>query len=125
MEPGAEPDPAILSAARGVSASLRIGARGAPVLILVDGEAVTCFAGETVAAALIANGRRWLRSSPTAGAPRGAFCLMGACQECTIRVDGRLAPACMTGVRDGLVVECRGAWEPADERNRPDGLPAR
>ena len=96
-----------------MSTSLRIGPRGAPVVILVDGEPVPCFAGETVAAALLAHGRRHLRKSPRAGGPRGAFCLMGACQECAIRIGGRLAPACMVEVRDGLVVECRGASEPA------------
>ena len=113
---------------REVSASLRIGPRGAPVVILVDGDPVPCFAGETVAAALLADGRRQFRRSPRAGGPRGAFCLMGACQECAIRIDGRVEPACMVQVRDGLVVECRGASEPAgvgaggldeDEGTRP------
>ena len=94
-----------------MSASLRIGARGAPVAIFVDGERVPCFAGETVAAALIAHGRRRLRRSPGTGEARGAFCLMGSCQECAIRISGRLEPACMVEVRDGLVVECRGASE--------------
>ena len=97
-----------------MGASLRIGPRGAPVVILVDGEPVPCFAGETVAAALLADGRRELRRSPRAGGPRGAFCLMGACQECAIRIDGRVEPACMVEVRDGLAVECRGASEPGE-----------
>lgn len=104
--------------------SLRIGPRGAPVVILVDGQPVPCFAGESVAAALLAAGRRRLRRSPRAGGPRGAFCLMGACQECAIRIDGRMAPACMVEVRDGLVVECRGAsepGEPGEPSTRPGG----
>ena len=96
-----------------MSASLRIGRRGPPVVIRVDGEPVPCFAGESVAAALLAAGRRDLRTSPGAGEPRGAFCLMGACQECAIRIDGRLQPACLVEVRDGLAVECGGASEPA------------
>ena len=97
-----------------MSTSLRIGPRGEPVVILVDGEPVPCFSGETVAAALLAHGRRDLRTSPREGGPRGAFCLMGACQECAIRIGGRVEPACMVEVRDGLVVECRGAAEPAE-----------
>ena len=116
-EAGTEPAAGVPARAearvRGVSTSLRIGPRGEPVVILVDGEPVPCFAGETVTAALLAHGRRHLRKSPGLGGPRGAFCLMGACQECTIRIGGRLAPACMVEVRDGLVVECRGASEPA------------
>ena len=94
--------------------SLRIGPRGAPVVILVDGEPVPCFAGESVAAALLAAGRRRLRRSPREGGSRGAFCLMGACQECAIRIGGRIESACMVEVRDGLVVECRGAVEPEE-----------
>lgn len=96
-----------------MSAPLRIGPRGDAVVIRVDGEPVPCFAGESVAAALLAAGRRRLRKSPGAGEPRGAFCLMGACQECAIRIDGRLRPACLVEVRDGLAVERRGAAEPA------------
>lgn len=99
--------------------SLRIGPRGAPVVIRVDGEPVPCFAGESVAAALLADGRRQLRLSPRAGGPRGAFCLMGACQECAIRIGGRVTAACMVEVRDGLVVECRGASEPGSFRSGP------
>ncbi len=105
-----------------VSTALRIGpARGTPLTLLVDGEPVPCFAGETVAAALLASGRRRLRRSPRAQAPRGAFCLMGSCQECVIRIDGRLEPACLTEVRDGLVVECRGAADPPPVRRLPVG----
>ena len=100
---------------RAAGRSLRIGPRGDCVEILVDGEPVRCFAGETVAAALVAAGRRQLRASPRAGEPRGAFCLMGACQECAIRIAGRLQPACMVEVRDGLVVERRGASDPPRE----------
>ena len=95
-----------------MSPPLRIGPRGAPLTVRVDGEPVTCFAGETVAAALLASGRSRLRGSPRTGEPRGVFCLMGSCQECVIRVDGRLEPACLTEARDGMVVERRGAADP-------------
>ena len=108
-----------------MNTSLRIGPRGTPVVILVDGEPVPCFADETVAAALLAHGRRQFRRSPREGAPRGAFCLMGACQECAIRIDGRLEPACMTPVRDGLVVECRGASGLPPTEPPPETPPAR
>ena len=99
---------------RSVTASLRFGARGAPVVIHVDGTPLTCFAGETVATALLAHGRRRLRASPRTGESRGPFCLMGTCQECAVRIDGRVEPACMVEVRDGLRVECGGPFEPAD-----------
>jgi predicted molibdopterin-dependent oxidoreductase YjgC len=31
--------------------------------------------------------------------------MMGTCQQCLVRVDGRLAQACITPVRAGMVVE--------------------
>jgi sarcosine oxidase subunit alpha len=58
--------------------------------------------GESLAAALIAAGVRRLGEGP--GSPRAAFCMMGTCQQCLVRVDGRLAQACITPVRAGMVV---------------------
>ena len=78
--------------------------RGARMAFVFDGQPVEGFEGETVAAALIASGFRATRSSPT-GAPRGPFCLMGSCQECAVRIDGRKVLACMTDVTEGLVVQ--------------------
>jgi sarcosine oxidase subunit alpha len=49
-----------------------------------------------------------LRDSPRTGEPRGAFCFMGACQECLVHVDGMPRQACMTPVRHGMVIERRG-----------------
>lgn len=78
------------------------------VVITVDGVSLAATAGQSVAAALIAAGVTTLRRSPGAGAPRGAFCLMGACQECTVLIDGRPARACLTPVRAGLAVTLGG-----------------
>lgn len=86
---------------------LRIGDRRQAdgITITVDGRALTCCPGESVATALLAAGIRRLRASPAAGAPRGAFCMMGVCQECAIRIDGRVQQACLVPVRPGLRVE--------------------
>jgi predicted molibdopterin-dependent oxidoreductase YjgC len=70
-----------------------------------DGETLTASEGETLAAALYAQGRRTLRVSRDDGGPRGAFCFMGVCQECVVSIDGRLTEACRTSVHEGLVVE--------------------
>jgi predicted molibdopterin-dependent oxidoreductase YjgC len=32
------------------------------------------------------------------------FCMMGSCQECVVRIDGRMTTACQEPVRDGLDV---------------------
>jgi predicted molibdopterin-dependent oxidoreductase YjgC len=79
------------------------------VSVTVDGQSRELPEGMMLAPALASIGVRVLRQSPRAGAPRGAFCLMGACQECTIHVDGTLAQACMTSVRAGMKIELRGA----------------
>ena len=81
------------------------------VEIVVDGSPVAACPGESLAAALLVAGRRALRASPRLGMPRGAFCMMGVCQECLVRVDGRLVPACQTAVRPGMRVETDGGRE--------------
>ena len=79
------------------------------VSVEIDGRRLEVPAGMMLASALAHVDVRHLRNSPRAGTPRGAFCLMGACQECAIQVDGKLRQACMTVVRDGMVVSLKGA----------------
>ena len=78
------------------------------VSIIVDGESVSARAGDPLATALALAGRLRMRASPAAGAPRGAFCYMGVCQECALHVDGVLSQACLTPVRADMTVELRG-----------------
>lgn len=84
---------------------------GTRVTISVDDAACSAIAGESVAAALLAAGRLVCRSAPVSGAPRGPFCLMGACQECLVEIDGRACQeACRVPVVAGMVVRTqRGA----------------
>ncbi len=82
--------------------------RPAEISFEVDGRILSAPQGEPLATALAAAGLLQLRHSPRNGAPRGAFCFMGVCQECAIHVDGVLRQACMTPVADGMVVELRG-----------------
>jgi D-hydroxyproline dehydrogenase subunit gamma len=79
--------------------------RGRAVELVVDGAAVTAFEGESVAAALLAAGRRGLRVSPRRGESRGMYCGIGLCFECVMVVDGQSGVrTCLTPVRDGMVV---------------------
>lgn len=85
--------------------------RGPAVTIRVDGEPVEAFAGETVATALLAQGRRALRRTRRGGRPRGLYCAMGACFDCILTIDGRSGTrACMTPVAEGMVVETAGPF---------------
>ena len=74
------------------------------VPITVDGVTHRALPGQSVAAALLVVGVRCLRDSPRAGTPRGAFCMMGICQECLVRVDGHLVQACMEPVVAGIAI---------------------
>lgn len=91
--------------ARRLDAGVR---RGPPVTLRVDGREIEAFAGETIAAALLAAGVRCLRMSPRERAPRGLFCSMGICFECLVDVDGRPGVrACTTPVAEGMRVLTR------------------
>ena len=57
------------------------------VTIDVDGEAMPAYPGESLAAALLAGGRRAFRVTEAAS-PAGPFCNMGVCFDCLVEVDG-------------------------------------
>lgn len=73
-----------------------------------DGREVRAPAGMSVAAALLAAGVARLRAAPADGAPRGAFCMMGICQECVVLVDGVVVEACRLPAVAGLDVRSVG-----------------
>ncbi len=80
--------------------------------IFVDGVAVTALAGDTLLTALLTSGRR-LRDSEFGDGPRAGFCLMGACQDCWVSLDGgRRVRACTTPAADGMRVETDRAGGP-------------
>lgn len=78
--------------------------RGPAVTITVDGRTVTAYEGESVAAALLADGDLSTRTTMD-GEPRGLFCGMGVCFDCLVIVDGVPSTrACVTWVRGGMDV---------------------
>ena len=72
--------------------------------LTVDGQPLRAPAGQSIAAALLASGRRALRPSPVSGSPRGLYCGIGVCQECRVRADGEIVRACVTPVVAGMRV---------------------
>ncbi|MBT0771527.1 (2Fe-2S)-binding protein [Kineosporia sp. J2-2] len=57
-----------------------------PVTITVDGAPVTGLDGQTIAGVLMGDGRlSWRRSRN--GRPRGVFCGIGVCFDCTVTVN--------------------------------------
>ncbi len=78
---------------------------GAQVSLQIDGQARLVPAGSTLAA--VAGG---LRVS-VGGELRSAFCGMGVCHECRVRIDGRSALACQTVCVEGMRVQTDvGSW---------------
>ena len=78
--------------------------RGPEVHLLVDEEAIVAYEGETVAAALLAAGRRAFRHT-VSSEPRGIFCGIGLCFDCLVTVEGvGNVRACLTPVREGMKV---------------------
>ena len=80
--------------------------RGQPVVVYVDGRSVTAFAGETIAAVLLAEGVRAFRRTSRTGEPRSIFCGIGLCYDCLVTVnDTPNVRACLTPVAEGMVIK--------------------
>lgn len=82
--------------------------RPAPIAIEVDGASVLVYPGETVAVAVLASAARRFRDDRS-GAPRGMFCNMGTCSECTVWIAQNEGPwrrlrACLMPVEPALRV---------------------
>lgn len=72
----------------------------------LDGRPASGREGDTVAAALLALGRRAFRRTAVSGAERGPWCLMGVCHDCLVTVDGiGIVQACLVELRAGMAVE--------------------
>ena len=58
--------------------------------------------GANLAAALLAAGVDTFRQTAHRGVGRGPYCMMGACFDCLVEVDGVSRQACMMQVSEGL-----------------------
>lgn len=84
-----------------------------PIQIFVDDRPLTCRAGDSVAAALLAAGIDACRETVVSGSARGPYCMMGVCYDCLVQIDGIAnRQGCMTPVSEGMQVRRqRGARE--------------
>ncbi|MFZ7094362.1 (2Fe-2S)-binding protein [Primorskyibacter sp. 2E233] len=76
----------------------------ARVEVSFDGVALSLPEGANLAASLLAAGIGTFRVTPVSGAPRGPFCMMGACFDCLVEIDGVTRQACMIEVKEGLEI---------------------
>lgn len=76
----------------------------APVHFSVDGRPAEALAGDTLLVAVLTQGAM-LRRAEFGGEDRAGFCLMGACQDCSVwTAQGERVRACSTPVTEGLAV---------------------
>jgi predicted molibdopterin-dependent oxidoreductase YjgC len=74
-----------------------------PVTLFFEGRAIEAEEGETVAAALFADGVCEFRRSAEDGGPRGPYCMIGNCFECLVEIEGLGSrQACRERAREGL-----------------------
>ena len=75
------------------------------IKILVNDQTLEVLEGETVAAALWANGLIVVGHNPEAALPRGMYCGIGHCYECRVTLDGiEDVRSCLIPVREGMRV---------------------
>ncbi len=61
--------------------------------------------GDTIAAALFANGIKIFGHHPKDGSPQGIFCANGQCDQCRVRVNGQVVKSCMVLLEEGMEIE--------------------
>lgn len=80
-------------------------AKAAPVTLEFEGRPVTGQEGDSVAAVILAADEGHFRTTPVSGTPRAAYCMMGACFECLVVIDGEgNRQACQVPARSGMRV---------------------
>lgn len=75
---------------------------GPRVQVWFQGKPLDLPEGDNLAAALLVAGVGVVRQTQATGAPRGPFCMMGACFDCLVEVDGVTRQACMLEVVQGM-----------------------
>uniref|UniRef100_A0A7C1XBY4 (2Fe-2S)-binding protein n=1 Tax=Pseudomonas graminis TaxID=158627 RepID=A0A7C1XBY4_9PSED len=83
----------------------RLAERDRAVLpFTLDGQPASGLQGDTLLTAVL-TAENSLRGSDFSGEPRAGFCLMGACQDCWVKLgDGRRVRACSTLLEAGVCV---------------------
>jgi predicted molibdopterin-dependent oxidoreductase YjgC len=76
------------------------------VNVILEGSSVAVPANVTVAAAVLAQGMEYTRTSPVSGEPRLPLCMMGVCYECLMIIDGKPnLRACQQLVSEGMTIQ--------------------
>lgn len=87
---------------------------GPRVRVRFAGQDLTLREGGNLAAELLAAGVTPFRRTPVSGAPRAPFCMMGACFDCLVEIDGVTRQACMCEVGPGMEIAMPAAGRDGD-----------
>lgn len=74
-----------------------------PLTFYFNGNPVAAQQGDSIAAALLSNGITTTRLTRN-GTARGPYCMMGACYDCLVEINGVTVQSCMTTATEGLEV---------------------
>ena len=102
-----------------------VAVTGETVAFTFDGRLVLALKGETVVAALAANGIRSLRQTGEAETDidnrwRGQYCGMGTCFDCVVTIDGRAGQrSCLAKVAGGEIIRSVAPAGTAEDPLRP------
>lgn len=62
--------------------------------------------GTSVASVILTQEQPYSRTTPVSGKKRAPYCMMGVCYDCLVVIDGQANQrACLTAVREGMIVE--------------------
>jgi predicted molibdopterin-dependent oxidoreductase YjgC len=89
----------------------------AHVAVRFQGTKLMLPSGENLAGALLVAGVMPFRYTSVSGAPRGPFCMMGACYDCLVEIEGVSRQACMVQVTQDMEITMPGACG-ADDAER-------
>jgi hypothetical protein len=74
--------------------------------VAIDGRPFVARRGDSVAATLLAAGSDACRTTVVSGVARGPWCMMGACFDCLVVIDGQPnRQGCMVSVEHGMRIE--------------------
>ena len=89
-----------------------------PVSFTWNGKKATAFDGEMISSALFANGIHIFGHHHKDNSPQGIFCANGQCSQCMVIANGLPVKACMTPLRDKMVVASVEGLPKIPEDNR-------
>lgn len=85
---------------------LAISPVGSAVEVIIDGELVRAYEGEPLAAVFFRLENIHTKTMAETGNPRAPYCMMGACFECLVHVDGvGMVRSCQETVQAGMRIE--------------------